>query len=172
MTEGWDGGGGREVQAGGHTCTPACVLSLQSCLTLYDPMDCSPPGIYPWDSPRKNTGVGCRALLQGIFPTQGLKPCFLCLLRWQGSFYHLGNPDVCMKWKWKVAQLCPTLCDPMDQAPPSMEFSRQEYWSGLPFPPPGDLPDPGIEPVSHTAGRCFTVWATRDSQFTLLYSRN
>ena len=32
------------------------------------------------------------------------------------------------------------------QAPPSMEFSRQEYWSGLPFPSPGDLPDPGIEP--------------------------
>ena len=34
------------------------------------------------------------------------------------------------------------------QAPPSMEFSRQEYWSGLPFPPPGDLPDPRIEPTS------------------------
>ena len=32
------------------------------------------------------------------------------------------------------------------QAPLSMEFSRQEYWSGLPFPSPGDLPDPGIEP--------------------------
>ena len=32
------------------------------------------------------------------------------------------------------------------QAPLSMEFSRQEYWRGLPFPPPGDLPDPGIEP--------------------------
>ena len=32
------------------------------------------------------------------------------------------------------------------QAPPSREFSRQEYWSGLPFPSPGDLPDPGIEP--------------------------
>ena len=32
------------------------------------------------------------------------------------------------------------------QAPPSMEFSRQKYWSGLPFPSPGDLPDPGIEP--------------------------
>ena len=32
------------------------------------------------------------------------------------------------------------------QAPQSMEFSRQEYWSGLPFPSPGDLPDPGIEP--------------------------
>ena len=34
------------------------------------------------------------------------------------------------------------------QAPLSMGFSRQEYWSGLPFPPPGDLPDPEIEPVS------------------------
>ena len=34
------------------------------------------------------------------------------------------------------------------QAPPSMEFSSQEYWSGLPFPSPGDLPNPGIEPRS------------------------
>ena len=34
------------------------------------------------------------------------------------------------------------------QAPPSMEFSRQEYWSGLPFPSPGHLPDPGVEPGS------------------------
>ena len=36
------------------------------------------------------------------------------------------------------------------QAPPSMGFSRQEYWSGLLFPSPGDLPDPGIEPGSPT----------------------
>ena len=36
------------------------------------------------------------------------------------------------------------------QAPPSMGFPRQEYWSGLPFPSPGDLPDPGIEPRSPT----------------------
>ena len=44
------------------------------------------------------------------------------------------------------------LCDPMDciarQAPLPMEFSRQAYWSGLPFPSPRDLPDPGIEPWS------------------------
>ena len=47
-----------------------------------------------------------------------------------------------------VAQLCLTLCDPMDCSPPgfSVEFSRQEYWSGLPFPSPGNLPDPGIKP--------------------------
>ena len=48
-----------------------------------------------------------------------------------------------------VAQACLTLCDLMDhQAPLSMEFSRQEYCSGLPFPTPGDLPVPRIEPVS------------------------
>ena len=48
------------------------------------------------------------------------------------------------------------------QAPPSMGFSRQDYWSGLPFPSPGDLPDPGIEPRSHIAGRRFNLWATRE----------
>src|SRR5574341_1265913 len=66
---------------------------------------------YPWDSPGKNTGVGCHFLLQ------------------------------CMEVKSEseVAQLCPTLHDPMDcslQAPPAMGFSRQEHWSGLPFPSP------------------------------------
>ena len=49
-----------------------------------------------------------------------------------------------------VAQLCPILYDPMDcvahSAPLSMGLYRQEHWSGLPFPFPGDLPDPGIEP--------------------------
>ena len=49
-----------------------------------------------------------------------------------------------------VTQLCPTLCEPVDcnQAPLSVEFSRGEYWSRLPFPSLGDLPDPGIEPWS------------------------
>ena len=48
-------------------------------------------------------------------------------------------------------QSYPTLGDPVDfswQAPLSMEFSRQEHWSRLPFPTPGDLPDPGIKPAS------------------------
>ena len=67
----------------------------------------------PWDSPGKNTGVGCHFLLQ------------------------------CMKVKSEseVAQSCPTLSDPMDcslqsMAPRSMGFSRQEYWSGVPLPSP------------------------------------
>ena len=53
-----------------------------------------------------------------------------------------------------VTQPCLTLYDPMDciacQAPPSMGFFRQECWSGLPFPSPGDLPNPGIESGSRT----------------------
>ena len=53
------------------------------------------------------------------------------------------------------------LCDPIDCSPPGssvMGFSRQEYWSGLPFPSPGDLTDPGIKPASPAlAGRFFTA---------------
>ena len=45
-------------------------------------------------------------------------------------------------------QLFATLWTVAHQAPQSTVFSRQEYWSGLPFPSPGDLPDPGIEPMS------------------------
>ena len=65
----------------------------------------------PWDSPGKNTGVGCHFLLQ------------------------------CMKAKSEseVTQSCLTLSDPWTapyQAPPSMGFSRQEYWSGVPLPSP------------------------------------
>ena len=52
-----------------------CCLATQLCPTLCDPMDCSPPGCWVHgDSPGKNTGMGCHAFLQGIFPTQGLNP--------------------------------------------------------------------------------------------------
>ena len=52
------------------------------------------------------------------------------------------------------------------QAPLSMEYSRQEYWSGLPFPSPGDLPNPGIKPVSLAlAGEFFTAEPPRKPPF-------
>ena len=55
-------------------------------------------------------------------------------------------------YKVLVIKSCPILCNPMAivarQAPLSMGFSRQECWSGLPFPSPGDLPNPGNEPSS------------------------
>ena len=72
----------------------------------------------------------------------------------------------------KSLQSCPTLCDPMGytalQGPLSMGFSRQEYWSGFLRPPPGDLPDPGIEPESlmspALAGGVFTTSTTQEVQ--------
>ena len=57
-----------------------------------------------------------------------------------------------------VAQSCLTLCDPWTvahAAPLFMEFSRQEYWSRLLFPSPGDLPNPGTEPMAPTLGQIF-----------------
>ena len=68
-------------------------------------------------------------------------------------FYTLKNENIIVPITVKVltAQSCPTLCDPVDcslAGPFVHEFSRQEYWSGLPFPFPGDLPDPGINPRS------------------------
>ena len=101
--------------------------------------------------------------------------CILCLGRLDGVGRHKNDSgkencetpipvnDTIPSLIVLVAQLCQTLCDPMDcscQAPLSMGFSREEYWSGLPF-SPGDLPNSGIEPTppasSAMAGGFFTV---------------
>ena len=76
------------------------------------------------DSPGKNTRVGCHALLQCIFPTQGLNP--------SPAF----QVDYLLVWATREAPL------------KKMRCSRQEYWKGLPFLSPRDLPNPGIEPRS------------------------
>ena len=89
----------------------AAAKSLQSCPTLYDPIDGSPPGSpRPWDSPGKNTGVGCHFLLQ------------------------------CMKVESESegAQLCPTLSDPMDCSPPGSSVlgtlqARVLEWGAIAF---------------------------------------
>ena len=72
----------------------AAAKSLQSCLTLCNPIDCSLPGSSVHeDSPGKNTGAGCHTLLQGIFPSQGLNPGLLHC-RWiLYSVSHQGSPD-------------------------------------------------------------------------------
>ena len=121
----------------------------QSCPTLCDPMDCS---LCPWNFPGKSTGVGCHFLLQGIFLTQGSNPgllhCTQILYHWATREAH----SIYKESESEVTQSCPTLCNPMGsslhQAPPSMGFSGQEYWRGLPFPSPGNLPNPGIKPRS------------------------
>ena len=110
------------------------------------------------DSLGQNTGVGCHALLQGLFPTQGSNPGLLHCRWWVlYRLSHQRNPRI-LEWvtypfsrKWKSltpVQLFATLWTVACQAPLSMEFSRPEYWNGLPFPSPGHLPKLGIKPES------------------------
>ena len=75
----------------------ACMhaILLQLCPTLCDPMDCSLPdsSVHGMDSPGKHTGVGCHALLQGIFPTQGAYPSLLGLLHHRQVLYHWATRE-------------------------------------------------------------------------------
>jgi len=81
---------------------------------------------------------------------------------------------VCTLSRFSLVQLCVTPWAVSRQAPLSMGFPRQEYWSGLPCPPPGDLPDPGTKPMSLAsptlAGRFFTTSTTWQAQMILTYS--
>ena len=99
--------------------------------------------------------MGCHALLQGIFPTQRSNPG---LLHCRQTLYHLLL--LLLLSRFSGVLLCATPWTVACRVPLSMEFFRQEYWRGLPFPSPGDLPDPGIGPrdrtqVPHIAGRFF-----------------
>ena len=76
-----------------------------------------------------------------------------------------GTASICLRQRdisrcRLVTKLCPTLCNSMDCSPPGSfvhGISSQEHWNGLPFPSPGDLPDPGIKHLSPAlAGRFFT----------------
>ena len=75
--------------------------------------------------------------------------------------FHSGKADlhVCLLSRFSHIQLFESLWAADRQAPLSVGFYRQEYWGGLPCPPPGDLPDPGTEPVSLTLplGGIFSV---------------
>ena len=89
-----------------------------------------------------------------LAPIGALLPLLCCAshFTWNGSSPNLQQCHslVCMYAQW-----CLTLAH---QAPLSVEFPRQEYWNGLPFLPPGDLPDPGIKPVFLAfAGGFFTL---------------
>ena len=73
--------------------TQCMCLVGQLCLTLCDPMDCSLPGFFVYGaSPGKKTGVGCHALLQGIFPTQILNPGLLYCRQILYHLSHQGSP--------------------------------------------------------------------------------
>ena len=141
-----------------------------SCLILCNPMDCSPPGSSAHGNFPDNTWVGSPFLLPGIFLTQGLNPHLLCLLHWQADSLPLCRQGSLGKHaKWFQSSL--TLCSPMDCSPPGSSVHgilQASIWSGLPCPSPGDLPDPGIEPISlmppMLAGVFFTTSATWEDQ--------
>ena len=126
---------------------------------------------HPWDSLGKNTGVGCHFLLQCMkvkSQSEVAKSCLTLTVMFitqciQTSNYFAVNLKLICATLFQLFQLCPNLCNPMTvacQAPLSIGFSTQEYWSGLSFPPPGNLPDLRIKPKSLAsralAGRFFT----------------
>ena len=73
-------------------CAQSLTKSLMLCLTLCDLMDCPPCSSVHGDSPGKNTGRGCHALLQGIFPTQGLNPGLPHCRQTLYCLSHQGSP--------------------------------------------------------------------------------
>ena len=97
-----------------NTAAATAAKLLQSCLTLCDPIDSSPPG-----SP-----------VPGILQARTLE--------WVAISFSNAQSEK-WKWKWSRARLSATPWTAAHQAPPSMGFSRQEYWSGLPLPSPCDL---------------------------------
>ena len=132
-------------------------LVAQSCLTLFDPMDCSPPGSSVHeDSPGKNTRVGCHALLQGIFPTQGSNPGLLHCRRILYCLSHQGSP-----WKVKVSQSTLTFCDPMFYTEHGILQARILGWVVYPFSSRSSQLR-NRTGVSCIVGGVFTNWAIRE----------
>ena len=103
-----------------------------------------------------------------------------CSVQHQMCFHHQTHPQLSIVstlvqplhsfWCAKSLQSFPTFCDPMDCSPPGSSvhgLSRQEHWSELPFPPPVDLPDPGIEPTSLMSDALAGIFFTTEPPFFL-----
>ena len=123
-----------------------CLLITLLCPTLCVPLDCSPARLLcPWDSPgRMCSGLLCSP--PGLFNVKIIIYWkIICLFPKISLEMKTLKKDKCLlKWKsLSHVQLFVT-----QWTTQSMEFSRPEYWSGQPFPSPGDLPKPGIEPRS------------------------
>ena len=137
--------------------------------------------LLPCDFLGKSTGVGCHFLLQRIFLTQGSNPGLPYCRQMLYHLSHQGSHSIiyicihththththkhtCALSHFPHGQLFVTLWTIVHQAPLSMEFFRPKYWSGLPSPSPGDLPNPGMQPASLMSpaltDRFFTTSAT------------
>ena len=140
----------------------------ESCSVLSDSL--RPNGLYsPWNSPCQNTGMGSFSLLQGIFPTQGSNPGFPHCRQILYQLSHNRSPVYSIsevKWS-EVAQSCLSLCDPMDCSLTGSSINgilqaRILDWVASSFSRGSSRPRDWTR-VSGTAGRCFTLWATREA---------
>ena len=130
---------------------PVCMKSVQSYLTLWDPMDHSPQALLSVGFSRQECWSRLPCPPPGDLFNPGIKPASFMSPALAGAFFTSGATwealkfPVCM-WKsisrvWLFVTLWTVAC----QAALAMEFSRQEYWSSCPFPSPRDLTNPGIE---------------------------
>ena len=145
-----------------------CAKLLQLCPILCDPIDYSPPGFSVHGTLQARI-LGWVAMSSSRGSSQPRdRTCDSCISCISGRLYHWAiweapwglvsaykmlaeNEKKVKEVKpFSRVQLFATPWTVAYQVPPSMGFSRQEYWSGLPFPSPGDLPDPGIKPWSPT----------------------
>ena len=138
-----------------------CYLVIKSCLTLSDPMDRSPPGSSAHGilQARVLEWVAISFSTESSWPKDQTHTSHIgrqVLYHWTTKkvhIFHYFTLKEIQRKKVKLlshVQLFVTPWAVAYQVSPSMGFSRQEYWSGLPFPSLGDLPDPGIEPGSPT----------------------
>ena len=131
---------------------PLCLVA-QLCLILCDPVDCSPPGSSVLgDSPGKNTGVGCHALLQGIFPTRDQTQVFHIA----GRFFTIWATREAPKWK----SLC---CVQLFATQARILQARILEWVAVPLSMGSSQPRDWAQ-VFCIAGGFFTSWATREAQ--------
>ena len=135
-----------------------CAQLLQSCPTLFDSGLFPTRLLFPWDSPGENTGVGCHALLQGIFLTQGWKshmPSSPALQADPLPTEQPGKPQTKVEMNVKVAQSCLALCDLMDYTVHGILQARILEWVAFPF-STGSSQLRDQTQVSHIPGRFFT----------------
>ena len=143
MTRGveWGLGGGRSKREGIYLRLHACFCSshVQLFMTLWTlaQQDIS----MGFSKQEYWSGLSCTP--PGDLPNPGTEPVSLMSPALAGEFFTTNTT-------WETIRLFATPWTVAYHAPPFMGFSRQECWSGLPFPSPGDLPDPGIEPRSPT----------------------
>ena len=175
----WDELGDWETEMDKYTL--CCAKSLQSCPTLCDPMDCSPPGsAVHWGFSRQEHWSGLTCPPPGHLPNSGkLTPKLTPLVspaladRFFSGSTTWEVPTYPLEVDTSVAQLCLTLCDPVDSSLPGSSVygvfpARILEWVAISFSRGSSQLRDGTW-VSCIAGRCFMVWAAREApMYTLL----